>query len=214
MYEYFLDLPPDKQQRIVSAAMREFGRYGYQKTSAEQIAQSAGIGKGMLFRYFGSKKGLFEYLVAYTMDFLSRWFGDLFAEMDGLDYIAQYRLMTRIKLRAYQENAGAFEFLAVLLLHPENLSVSDRAKAMYDEITALRAKALAALSEADNTFCFRTDMDAGKIKKYVAWMVEGYTQELLAVFAQKPLAETDTEPYWAEFDNILDDLKRLFYQPR
>ena len=43
--------------------MEQFATYGYEGARAETIAAAAGVSKGALFGYFGSKAGLF--LAAY-----------------------------------------------------------------------------------------------------------------------------------------------------
>ena len=68
MYEKFLALDENKRDIILRAALQEFGKYGYKKTSVEQIAESAGISKSMVFHYFGSKLSLFEFLASFTAD--------------------------------------------------------------------------------------------------------------------------------------------------
>ena len=62
----FLSLPQEKQNRIVDAAMTLFGEVGYKKAYISEIAANAGISKALIFHYFGSKKGLYSYLVYYT----------------------------------------------------------------------------------------------------------------------------------------------------
>ena len=62
----FLSLPQEKQNRIVNAAMTLFGEVGYKKAYISEIASDAGISKALIFHYFGSKKGLYSYLVYYT----------------------------------------------------------------------------------------------------------------------------------------------------
>jgi len=62
----FLSLPQEKQNRIVEAAMNLFGEVGYKKAYISEIAAAAGISKALIFHYFGSKKGLYSYLVYYT----------------------------------------------------------------------------------------------------------------------------------------------------
>jgi len=52
-----------KQDRIVAIAMEHFARHGYEGARAEAIAAAAGVSKGAIFGYFGSKAGLF--LAAY-----------------------------------------------------------------------------------------------------------------------------------------------------
>lgn len=62
----FLSQPQEKQNKIVTAAMSIFGEVGYKKAYISEIAAAAGISKALIFHYFGSKKGLYSYLVYYT----------------------------------------------------------------------------------------------------------------------------------------------------
>src|SRR5215468_4323907 len=52
-----------KQDRIIAIAMEHFAKHGYEGARAEAIAAAAGVSKGAIFGYFGSKAGLF--LTAY-----------------------------------------------------------------------------------------------------------------------------------------------------
>jgi len=52
-----------KQDKIVAVAMEHFATHGYEGAKAETIAAEAGVSKGAVFGYFGSKAGLF--LAAY-----------------------------------------------------------------------------------------------------------------------------------------------------
>ncbi len=51
-----------KERAILDAAMRLFSQRGYRKTSIEEIAAAAGIGKGTVYLYFESKERLFRAL--------------------------------------------------------------------------------------------------------------------------------------------------------
>ncbi len=50
----------EKRQRIINAAIDEFMK-GYCKANTDIIVNNAGISKGLLFHYFGTKKKLTEY---------------------------------------------------------------------------------------------------------------------------------------------------------
>ncbi len=52
-----------KRERIVRVAMEQFAAGGYEGAKVEAIAAAAGVSKGAVFGYFGSKAGLF--LAAY-----------------------------------------------------------------------------------------------------------------------------------------------------
>ncbi len=58
----FAKLADDKQQAIIKAAIFEFASQGYQKASCNNVVKVAGISKGSLFQYFGSKEGLFLFV--------------------------------------------------------------------------------------------------------------------------------------------------------
>ena len=47
------------RQKIIDAALKEFGQHGYEGASTNQICLSAGISKGLLYHYFKSKENLF-----------------------------------------------------------------------------------------------------------------------------------------------------------
>src|SRR5215467_12387360 len=48
-----------KQDKIIAIAMEHFAVHGYDGARAEAIAAAAGVSKGAVFGYFGSKAGLF-----------------------------------------------------------------------------------------------------------------------------------------------------------
>lgn len=73
-FETFYNLPVDKRNKIMKAAMAEFADKGYQGALIESIANRAGVAKGSMYQYFENKKELF----IYTFDF---------AVQSKLDYV-------------------------------------------------------------------------------------------------------------------------------
>jgi len=63
----FENLPDEKRQRVLSEATREFADHGYHQASVNRIVSRLGIAKGSLFKYFGNKQGLFEYLFGHAV---------------------------------------------------------------------------------------------------------------------------------------------------
>lgn len=59
----FQKLKPDKQKKIIDCAIRTFAEKGYTGASMEVVADTAGIAKGALYRYFSSKQDLFMQVV-------------------------------------------------------------------------------------------------------------------------------------------------------
>ncbi|MFD5518644.1 TetR/AcrR family transcriptional regulator [Streptomyces sp. NPDC127066] len=59
-------LSPVRRERVLVAAMDEFGTHGYSTGSLNVIAREAGVAKGSLFQYFEGKLDLFAYVAEQT----------------------------------------------------------------------------------------------------------------------------------------------------
>lgn len=70
MNEKFFDLKKEKQDRMINAALKLFAENGYRRASTDEMVREAGISKGLLFHYFGSKLGLYEFVYDYSVKFL------------------------------------------------------------------------------------------------------------------------------------------------
>lgn len=84
-------LPADKRDAILCSGIAEFAKKSFADASTDAITQQAGISKGLLFHYFGSKKGLYlaclraalDRLIATTPDSRqSDFYGILFFVMN------------------------------------------------------------------------------------------------------------------------------------
>jgi AcrR family transcriptional regulator len=53
------NLSPQKRDRVLQAALREFGQKGFSAGSLNTVAREAGIAKGSLFQYFEDKLDLY-----------------------------------------------------------------------------------------------------------------------------------------------------------
>jgi AcrR family transcriptional regulator len=57
-----------RQERVLAAALGVFGRYGFRKTSMDEVARAAGISRQGLYLYFASKEALFRAAVYQELD--------------------------------------------------------------------------------------------------------------------------------------------------
>jgi len=60
--EYIKDYP-DKEVRILNAAINTFAEKGFERTKTKEIAQKAGVAEGTIFRYFPTKDAILERMV-------------------------------------------------------------------------------------------------------------------------------------------------------
>lgn len=57
-----------KREAILVAALELFGRYGFRRTSIDDIARQAGVAKGTVYLYVENKEALFRTLARTTLD--------------------------------------------------------------------------------------------------------------------------------------------------
>lgn len=57
-----------RREHVLVAALDTFVRYGYRKTSMEEVAHTAGISRPGLYLLFGSKRELFTAAVTHALD--------------------------------------------------------------------------------------------------------------------------------------------------
>lgn len=100
---------------------------GYKKTSAQDIAQAAGISKGMVFHYFGSKKGLYQYLIKVASDEITQAFA---ADLDSSvsDFFDRILMLTSCKLRCLQKHPSLLSFFTSLY--------AETAPEVYEDVQA------------------------------------------------------------------------------
>lgn len=67
-FEAFEKLSPEKQNSILQAGIQEFSQKSFPDASTDTITQQAGISKGLLFHYFGSKKAFYLACLRYALD--------------------------------------------------------------------------------------------------------------------------------------------------
>jgi len=70
--EQFEEMRSATREKIHSAAMQLFVRQGYGSTNVQEIADTAGISIGLLYRHYKTKEQLFNELVAYAVEGLKR----------------------------------------------------------------------------------------------------------------------------------------------
>ena len=66
--ETFFNLPEEKRERIMEAAINEFATHPFHQARVTVIAEEAGIAKGSFYQYFEDKKDLFKYLMELSVE--------------------------------------------------------------------------------------------------------------------------------------------------
>lgn len=127
----------DRERLMLRAAGDAFSAHGFHRTSMDEIAHAAGVTKPMLYRYFGSKEGLYA----------------AYLRTSGHELIDRVRAAeTRDQPPEVRLRAGLTAFLAYVeehragwaVLHGESTAPSDAQIAR--EIDGLRARIIGMLT--------------------------------------------------------------------
>jgi len=215
MTEAFMVLPREKQKSILDAAAIEFAEHGYQKASTNRIVEAAGIGKGMLFYYFGSKLELYHALLDRVGELVETACEKLLKHPERLGILETFRHATRVKMEMYLEEPALLDFLARLYLHPEETSVTEASAQRFSGFFTLRERVMKELFGAADLTQLRKDLPQERLINYISWAIEGYTQHLVGLIRRNyagRFSETDVAAYWEEYEVYMEDLKLLFYK--
>lgn len=166
-------LAQDKKERIIQAALAEFRAKGYEQASTNEITAQAGVSKGLIFHYFGSKEKLFL------------WLFDLCIERILRDYEASYRnfspdLVERAtqsgleKVRLYYRDPLSWGFLATALLDPpQQLKAS-----LEERYQRLRQFSTQRFLQGLDLSVLREDIDQQKALEMLMIVIEGLSQKI------------------------------------
>ena len=193
-YVHFLKLDNEKRERVLAAAYGEFLENSYAEASTNTITKKAGISKGLLFHYFGSKEGLYKFLMkesaqriaSEALPALPNKSGDVFALIKSM---IQLKIM--VCLRFPRETNFLIAAWAANL--PENLSrerknILGMSNNYFDVIINLLDSSL-----------LRDEVEKNVAAEMIAWIWEKYTDKVLSSGTVTTTAES-----WNRVTNDLE----------
>lgn len=209
MLTKFMNLEPEKRERIINAALEEFAQRGYKNASTNEIVKKANISKGLLFHYFDNKKRLFLFLFDYALDiFLNDFYRKL--NYDETDLIKRWRQIALLKIELIQQYPELYNFMLAAEvendieikqeLEKQNKSVfEDAAKRLFENIDTAR---------------FKEDLDIKRVSEIVIWVVQGFNNRELDHIRRDPAykLQLDMNVLIDDFDQYLILLKDAFYK--
>lgn len=194
----FFALSKEKQGVILNAALQCFGRFGYEKTSMQDIAATAHISKASVFHYFGSKKALYLYLVKYSMDILLQTIGE--ADLDEKDLFGRILAAGRRKVNCLKEHPYVAAFVASFW--------EERASDVSQEVRLLKQNAGKIRNDLvlhpEDARKFRNPADAPVVYQMLLLMAQG--------IGNRRGDETQWDVVMEEFESYVAVLKRNFYR--
>ncbi len=107
----FEKLEKEKQNKIINAACEVFARHGYKKASMKDIAETAGVSKSVLFKYFSTKQNLYLRIFRLASDSIRE--ADDIARAEGEQDSDMFSLMRRsakTRLSLFKEYPWIYKF--------------------------------------------------------------------------------------------------------
>jgi AcrR family transcriptional regulator len=197
----FLGLPEEKQKNIIDAALSTFGKMGYRKASMNDVAAAAGISKGLVFHYFGTKRALYLYLAALSGDMLLSEMSKRF-DKSIPDFFDRIRLATKIKLSLLRKHPALFLFLCSVYHETDN-DVADDIKGMLAQGEDIRGGLAFDGMDASK---FKEGVDPQLVANILVRFSEGY------VSGMQNAAGFDFDRLLSEFEACLSLMRDNFYK--
>ena len=186
----------DRKARVISAAWEVFARFGYQKTSIQDIATAAEVSKSVVFKYFQSKENLYRAVFRLAADAIAE--ADAQAESGDFERedvftALRRRVDARIRLFARSPYIYSFSYAAAYDLDP-------LARQLVQEEFARRG---VTGEVADRYTGLRQDVSPQKAKQMIFWVSQGFLEDQLARGLTEPDALKKAYLEWVDTLELL-----------
>ena len=151
----FLNISPQKREKILSVATREFSDNGFENTNINVIAKRAGVSVGSLYKYFNTKRELFLTVVQLGIRELERTLSQVYES--GEPILAKLEAV----IRSIQRTSRGSELIRLYsgISAQEN---AELAKEIAHEMEGVSARVYTELiRQGQEKGEIRGDMDAG-----------------------------------------------------
>ena len=189
----------DRRTALITAAISEFATAGYLAASTNHIVEAAGVSKGLLFHYFGDKKGLYIEAVQTCIAEVMRRFDERLGPTspDLFERLSQYTLA---KWSLIEKDPTTFAFLQEAMTDPP-AELRDALLASTAEITVSTYQRL---FQGIDTTAFRPGVTVEQAMLLLSWTFDGLGKQYTTILRQQPLdLESVRSVMFAEVDTYV-----------
>jgi len=172
----------DRRTALITAAISEFATAGYLAASTNHIVEAAHVSKGLLFHYFGDKKGLYMDAVQTCIAEVMRRFDERLGPTSP-DLFERLKQYTLAKWSLIEEQPLTFAFLQEALTEPP-AELRDALLASTAEITVSTYQRL--FQDID-TSAFRPGVTVERAMLLLSWTFDGLGKQYATILQQQPL---------------------------
>lgn len=207
MFSKFLNLNPEKQQRIINAACKEFAQKGYDNASTNEMVKEAGISKGLLFHYFNSKKELYLYLY----DHLQEMFMEkIYAKIDWneRDIFIKLRQMALLKFELFIKYPELINYIKSAYFEDSN-EVKNEVAQRHNKLVVTAYQQF--FSDYDHSK-FKEDIDINQAINIIFWTMEGFANQQQEKYKKFSSDQLNMEEIIADMETYSETLRNAFYK--
>lgn len=199
MNEKFFDLKKEKQDRMINAALKVFALNGYKHASTDDIVAEAGISKGLLFHYFGSKLGLYSFLYDYSVRFMKLELTR--GVTDKTDYFEIRKQMEFSKMQVLKN----YPYMQHFLDRTKSENVKEALLAI-EELRGTMPEVYAEIMSHIDKALFAANVDFNKLDSMLEYTIKGLMTERFDEASFNP------EMLYDEIVGYLEMLKKITYK--
>ena len=193
----------EKRDNIINSAMKEFSKNTFQKASTNIIVEDAGISKGLLFHYFGTKDKLYKYLEYFCFKVITE---KIVEELDWeqKDIFLRLKEVSMIKFKVFQQYPYLADFSLMVFQGKtveEIMQINpDFPLELYSQIYTRNI----------DFSLFKEDIDVKRAIKIIQWTIEKYGDEFIRGIKDGTM-KFDYKAIEKEIYTYTDMLKVCFY---
>lgn len=205
MYDTFENLNGEKKSRIVKAAVEEFAIRGYEKASIDSIVAKAGISKGSIFQYFGSKQNLYMYLCDHQYNMIVKSVEDGRNPTEK-DFFEIYRNAIRVRVRILKESPYINSFF-LSAMRSERELIKDWVHGKYLGKEELEKSLVGDFDRSP----FRENLDVELAISSFRYAIDGLSAKWMDLL-KSGNDDITIEIAVAEFDRVINFYRELYYR--
>jgi len=205
MISKFMNLEPEKRERILNAAINEFAKKGFKNASTNEIVKEAGISKGLIFHYFKNKKQLYLFLYDYLMEIMEEEYFNK-PWLDEKDFLEKMRMASLTKLELFRKYPLIFKFFLTAYSETDDEVRNELA----DRNQKVMESNLPRVYDNIDLSNVRDGVDPQKAINLIIWALEGYANSKIPEF--KTMGENEFSDMVTELASYLEILKQCFFK--
>lgn len=198
----FFNLPLDKRETIMNAAIEEFAEYGLENASTNRIVKNSGIAKGSFYQYFEDKQDVFMHMLDLIEQKELEFFKDQHPPDHNMDVFHYFRWMVKKGMEFGLDNPRAIQAAWRVLL----------GEGLYygKNLAGYRQKTTQALTMMITQAMERGEVDPSVDVELAVMVMETWSNAITTYVLSEGMKQPDVVE-WMRSPKTQETIDKLFY---